>query len=127
MMDALMLVLLGFLAGTISGMGIGGGAILIPALTILFGQSQHAAQNINLLYFMPTAAIAIYVHAKNGNIEKGILPKTIAGGVLGAVIGSMIALNLQPDMLRQVFAVFLLVMGVAEFFKKQQDKGHVDR
>jgi len=117
MIDIMMLILLGFLAGTISGMGIGGGAILIPALTIFFGQSQHAAQNINLIYFIPTAALAIFIHTKNGQVEKAILPKTIIGGVVGAVIGSIIALNLQPDALKQIFAAFLFIMGIAEFFK----------
>ena len=112
------LILIGFAAGCISGMGIGGGAILIPALTIFFAHSQHSAQNINLIYFIPTAAFAIFFHAKNGLIEKQILPKTIIGGVIGAVLGSIVALQLGGGMLKQFFAVFLLVMGVYEFFKK---------
>lgn len=119
-MNIVILIFLGFLAGTISGMGIGGGTILIPALTIFFGQSQHAAQNINLVYFMPTAAFAIFTHAKNGQIEKQILPKTIIGGIAGAVLGSVVALMMGADTLKQVFAIFLLVMGVAEFLKKEK-------
>jgi len=120
MMDIALLVAIGILAGIISGMGIGGGAILIPALTIFFGQSQHAAQNINLIYFIPTAIIAIFAHSKNNLIEKQVLPKIILGGILGAVAGSIIALNLRSDTLKQIFAVFLLIAGVAEFFKKEQ-------
>jgi len=119
MTDIILLVALGALAGTISGMGIGGGAILIPALTIFFGQSQHAAQNINLIYFIPTAVFAIFTHSRNNMIQKQILPKIIFGGILGAVIGSVIAINLSADTLKQVFAVFLLIAGVAEFFKKE--------
>ena len=118
LMQALMLTALGLAAGAISGMGIGGGTILIPALTMLFGQSQHAAQNINLIYFIPTAVFALIIHAKNQQIEKQILPRTIIGGLVGAAIGSVIALNTQPDMLRQIFAGFLLIMGVVEFRKK---------
>jgi uncharacterized membrane protein YfcA len=100
-------------------MGIGGGTILIPALTIFFGQSQHAAQNINLIYFIPTALFAVFAHSGNNLIEKQILPKIIPGGLFGAVIGSIIAINLKPDTLKQIFAVFLLIAGVAEFFKKE--------
>lgn len=122
MMEIVMLVGIGFLAGIISGMGIGGGAVLIPALTIFFGQSQHAAQNINLIYFIPTAALAVFTHAKNDMIEKQILPKIILGGLLGAVFGSIVAINLRPDALKQIFAVFLLIAGVAEFFKKEPQK-----
>jgi len=117
-MSAIWMILIGFAAGCISGMGIGGGAVLIPALTLLFAHSQHSAQNINLIYFIPTAAIAIFAHAKNGLIEKKILPKLIIGGVVGAVLGSIVALRLGGDTLKQFFAVFLLVMGVYEFFKK---------
>jgi len=120
MMNVILLIGIGVLAGIISGMGIGGGTILIPALTIFFGQSQHAAQNINLLYFIPTAIVAIFAHSKNNMIEKQILPKIVFGGILGAVAGSIIALNLKPDILKQVFAVFLLIAGVAEFFKREQ-------
>ena len=118
-MNIVLLILLGFAAGAVSGMGIGGGTILIPALTIFFGQSQHAAQNINLVYFIPTAAFAIFTHAKNKRIEAKILPKTIIGGVAGAVAGSLIALKLDANMLRQIFAFFLLAMGGVEFFKKE--------
>ena len=119
MMSALFLALLGFAAGILSGMGLGGGVLLIPALTMFFGQSQHAAQNINLIYFIPTAAFALRTHAKNGQIEKSLLPKTIFGGLIGAVLGTIAALNLEADALRQIFAIFLLIMGLGEFVKKQ--------
>jgi len=119
MMDIILLVGIGILAGIISGMGIGGGAILIPALTIFFGQSQHASQNINLIYFIPTALFAVFMHSKNNLIEKQILPKIILGGLFGAILGSIIAINLRPDALKQIFAVFLLVAGIAEFFKRE--------
>ena len=120
MMDIILLVAIGILSGIISGMGIGGGAILIPALTIFFGQSQHAAQNINLIYFIPTAAFAVFTHKRNGLIEKQILPKIILGGLFGAIIGSVIAINLSSNILKQIFAVFLLIAGVAELFKKER-------
>ena len=119
MIDIALLVAIGVLAGIISGMGIGGGTILIPTLTIFFGQSQHAAQNINLLYFIPTALFAVIAHSKNNLVEKQILPKIILSGILGAVLGSIIAINLKPDTLKQIFAVFLLIAGVVEFFKKE--------
>ncbi|MCL2576394.1 MAG: sulfite exporter TauE/SafE family protein [Defluviitaleaceae bacterium] len=113
----MLMILLGALAGVLSGMGIGGGVILIPALTMLFSQTQHGAQNINLLYFIPTAIFALIIHAKNRQIETKILPVTIIGGIIGAIGGSLIALNLQGDTLRKIFAGFLLIMGIVEFLK----------
>ena len=47
-----LLFLIGLVSGIISGMGIGGGTILIPALSIFFDYEQHTAQNFNLIYFI---------------------------------------------------------------------------
>ena len=51
----------GFISGIISGMGIGGGVILIPLLAIFTSLGQHEAQGINLLYFLPSAACALFI------------------------------------------------------------------
>jgi len=111
------LVLTGFTAGIISGMGIGGGAILIPALTFLFGMEQQNAQHINLLYFIPTALLAVRVHKKSGNIQKKGLVPLILWGLLGALPGALIAVKLDANYLRKGFAVFLLVMAIHEIRK----------
>jgi len=111
------LILIGFTSGIISGMGIGGGAILIPALTIMFGMEQQNAQHINLLYFIPTALLAVRVHKKEGNIEKtGLLP-LILWGLLGALPGALIAVKLNANHLRKGFAIFLLAMAAYEIWK----------
>ncbi|MCL2840829.1 MAG: sulfite exporter TauE/SafE family protein [Defluviitaleaceae bacterium] len=113
----MMYILAGLAAGIVSGMGIGGGAILIPALTIFLGLEQQQAQHINLLYFIPTAALALRVHVKEGNIEKkGLLP-LILWGLPGAICGALIALKLDANYLRKGFAVFLLAMAVYEITK----------
>jgi len=111
------LILVGFAAGVVSGMGIGGGIILIPALTFLFGLQQQNAQHINLLYFIPTALLAVRVHKKSGNIQKdGLLP-LILWGLLGALPGALIAVKIDARYLRKGFALFLLVMGIYEIWK----------
>ena len=58
----MLLAAAGFLSGILSGMGVGGGMILIPVLTIFAGASQHTAQTVNLYYFIPSAAAALVVH-----------------------------------------------------------------
>ena len=127
-MSALWLALVGFAAGIISGMGIGGGAILIPALTIIFNMQQQNAQHINLLYFIPTALLAIRVHKKTGNIETKGLPPLILWGLLGALPGALIAIKLDANYLRKGFAIFLLLMAAYEirkgYFKlKEKQRG----
>ncbi|MCL1842773.1 MAG: sulfite exporter TauE/SafE family protein [Defluviitaleaceae bacterium] len=113
-------ILAGFASGVVSGMGIGGGAILIPALTIFLDIGQQKAQHINLLYFLPTALIALRVHKKNGNIEKkGLLP-LILWGIPGATAGALIAIKIDANYLRKGFAVFLLAMATYEISKGYQ-------
>ena len=106
--------LIGILTGILSGLGIGGGTILIPALTIFLKIEQHAAQSINLISFIPSAIIALIVHYKNGNLEKGLLKKLIIPGIIAALIGSFISLKLGSDLLKKIFALFLFIMGLFE-------------
>ncbi|MDR1540962.1 MAG: sulfite exporter TauE/SafE family protein [Clostridiales bacterium] len=113
-------IIIGLISGIISGMGIGGGTVLIPALSIFFKMEQQTAQNINLLYFIPTAIIAISTHAKQGNIEKKQLSPLILLGLAGAAAGSLIAVNMNAPLLRKLFGFFLLAMGAYEFFRKEK-------
>ena len=113
-------VLAGFLSGIISGMGIGGGTILIPALTIFLNIAQHNAQGINLLYFIPTAIIALIVHFKNKAVDLKIAFPIMVAGVFGAGGGALLAGIIEAGMLRKFFAVFLLCMGIYEILKKEK-------
>lgn len=119
-MRLILLALIGVLSGIVSGMGIGGGTILIPALTVFFGIDQQAAQNINLIYFIPTALMALTTHFKNGSVEKSVLWRIVLPGIIGAIIGSYIAVRIDALMLRKIFGFFLLAMGLLEIFKKEE-------
>ena len=77
---------IGFFSGIISGMGIGGGTILIPALLFLTEVNQQQAQGVNLIYFIPTAVMALITHRKNGHfyvILAGIGERRGRGGGRG--------------------------------------------
>ena len=113
-------IALGILAGIVSGMGIGGGTILIPALVLLGGISQQSAQSINLIYFMPTAAAALVVHVRNKNIARGVVWRLICFGSIMAIAASMIAVRTDGTTLKKLFGAFLLLMGAFEFFKKEE-------
>lgn len=116
------IVIAGFLAGIISGMGIGGGTLLIPALLFFTDLTQQQAQGVNLFFFLPTAIIALYTHIKNKNVEKETAKPLIWTGLLGALCGSLLAVFLEPQLLRKVFAGFLFIMGLSEIFHKKTDK-----
>lgn len=116
----ILLIIVGFLAGIVSGMGIGGGVILIPGLIILVGMEQHSAQSICLLYFIPTAIVALIQHYKNKNIRTDLIIGLIPGGVIGTIIGSIIAINIESNNLKRYFGFFLLIMGIIELNKARK-------
>ncbi len=111
-------VVIGFVSGIISGMGIGGGTILIPALVLLLDIGQQQAQGINLLYFLPTAAVALWTHNKNKNVLWEQVKPIALWGILGAIAGSVVAISLDGEVLRKVFGGFLFLMGVREVLQK---------
>lgn len=115
------LIIIGFFSGIISGMGIGGGTILIPSLVLLGGLSQIQAQGINLIVFIPISIVAIITHKKQGNIEGKYIKPIIIGGVISALVGSLIAVKVDEDRLRTFFGIFLLAIGLYEFFKKNKE------
>lgn len=109
-------VIIGFFSGIISGMGIGGGAILIPALVLLQGIGQQTAQGINLVYFLPTAVASLIIHIKNKNVELKNAAIIGASGIIGAIGGTLLAVRISGDFLSKMFAVFLFLIGVREFY-----------
>jgi len=116
----LITILAGFFSGIIGGMGIGGGAILIPVLTVFLGIGQQQAQCANLIYFVPTAIAALVIHIKNKSVEfKTALP-IIGFGLIGAALGSFLAVCMPAKLLRKLFAVFLFAMGINQFFGKKE-------
>ena len=111
-----MKLLAAFISGVLASMGVGGGMVLILYLTIFAGYSQTEAQGINLIYFIPTALISLIIHSKNGLIEwKSVLP-AIFCGVIFAAVGSYLALNIDPSILRRCFGGFVLLIGIKELF-----------
>lgn len=109
--------IIGFLSGIISGMGIGGGALLIPALVMLCGTPQQIAQGINIIYFLPTAAVSLIVHIKNKNVELKTAAAIGISGIVGTVGGTLLAVHISDGGLRKLYACFLLFIGLYEVYK----------
>ncbi|MDE5897557.1 MAG: sulfite exporter TauE/SafE family protein [Clostridia bacterium] len=104
-------MLCGFAGGVLGGMGMGGGTALIPLLTIFCGVEQSAAQGINLLAFLPMAAIALSIHAKNGLLSKEGLVPLIVPALVFSVLGSLLAAYLPAEALKKGFGVFLVLLS----------------
>lgn len=100
-------------------MGLGGGFILVVWLTLTEETAQRAAQGVNLLFFLPIALLSLIFHLKNKLINKELVRKLALGGVLGAVIGTYGAQLIDNGLLRKLFAMFLLALGIKELFAKK--------
>lgn len=111
-MSFIVFFLCGLAGGVLGGMGMGGGTVLIPLLTLACGVAQSAAQGINLLSFLPMSLIALGVHAKNGLLQKeGLLP-LILPALLFSLVFAVLAAFLPEDALSKGFGVFLAVLSV---------------
>lgn len=108
----------GALSGVIASMGLGGGFVLLIWLTLHDGMPQRQAQGVNLLFFLPIALISVVMHLRSGLIDKRLVLAMIPGGVAGAVLGALASQMVGNDILRKIYAVFLLFFGLRELFRK---------
>ena len=111
-MSWLVSFLCGLTAGTISAWGVGGGTLLLLAMTLFLNVDHRTAQGINLLFFLPTAASALLCHAKAGYLHKPTLRAAALPAVLFAAAGAWISTSLEVDVLRRPFGIYLLLSGV---------------
>ena len=107
---------IGIVAGIVSGTGMGGGTILIFLLTFMLGIEQHIAQATNLIFFIPTAIVAIIVNLKNKNIVTKLAILVSVFGVLGAIIGANISIHIDVGILRKCFGIFLAIITMNEIY-----------
>ena len=107
-------ILFGFIAGMVTGLGMGGGTILILLLSVFMGLEQHIAQATNLVFFIPTSIIAILTNIKQKNIDfKNGIPIAIFG-IAGAIIGAIISTKLDVKDLKRYFGIFLALIAIWE-------------
>lgn len=111
-----MYVIIGFISGIVSGMGMGGGTILILLLSIFMNLDQHEAQAINLVFFIPTAISAIIIGIKNKNIQWKLAIPIVIAGIIGAAISAEISTKMDVGLLRKLFGIFLLIIACYEIY-----------
>ena len=104
--------------GILSAWGIGGGTLLLLVMTLFLGVDQITAQGVNLLYFLPTAAMAVAQHRKNGLLDAPLLRFAIPWGLPAAALGSLLATTVDVAVLKKPFGVFLLLAGLYTVFGK---------
>lgn len=112
----------GILSGILGAMGMGGGGVLIIYLTLFAGIAQVTAQGINLIFFIPSALIALFFYHKKGLIAWKTAFLSAILGVAGAVLGTYASSLLQSEFLGKLFGALLLVMGTEQLFSARKKK-----
>lgn len=108
-------VVFGVVGGILGGMGMGGGTLLIPLLTIFAGVNQQMAQGINLISFLPMAIVAIIIHNKNKLIDFKTAFPIIFTGIISTVGASFLATGTNELLLKLLFGFFLIYLGAVLF------------
>jgi uncharacterized membrane protein YfcA len=107
--------------GTLAGMGLGGGSLLILYLTGIAGFDPVSARGINLLFFLPAALISTLSHIHRGTLPiKKVMPAVWAGTILAALF-SFISGMLDIALLQKLFGVLLLATGTKELFHRPRN------
>lgn len=112
----------GFGAGILSAWGVGGGTLLLLVMTLALDVPPETAATINLLYFLPTAAMGVWQHRKNGLLEKNALRAAVPWGVAAALIAALLAGHIDTAALRRPFGVYLLLSAAVTLKSAKSDK-----
>lgn len=118
----LALIIIGLLAGILSGLvGVGGGIIMVPLFVIFLGLTQHNAQGLSLAVMLPPVTfLAVYNYHKagGGSIDWKVALIVSTLFIIGGFVGSKMALQLDQRILKKVFGVMMLVVAIKLIFSK---------
>jgi len=109
---------IGMFSGFLAGMfGVGGGAIVVPALVLSTDMPYHSALGTSLCAMVLPAASGVYTHAKKGNVNWRVAPFLAMGSFLGAYFGGRVGLSCPEEYLRWGFSCLMMVLGVRTWNK----------
>jgi uncharacterized membrane protein YfcA len=119
-MQLILVLLIGLMAGIVSGaLGVGGGIIIVPSLVFLLGFSQHMAQGTSLaILLLPTGILAVIQYYKNGYVDIKVALILMILFVVGAYLGSLLSTGIPDKMLKKIFGIFMLLVSIKMIFGK---------
>lgn len=115
-MGFIVILLFSAAAGLLGGMGMGGGTILIPALTIFLNVEQHAAQAANLIAFLPMSLLSLKIHSQNGLLKAQGVWKVVLPAVILSAGGAVLAAFTPSRILGRLFGYFLIGLAAKQAF-----------
>lgn len=111
-------IIAALLIGALSGMGIGGGGLLVIYLTLVRGVDQLGAQGLNLYFFIFASSAALFFHSAKRRINYPAILICSSAGMVFAYIGSRTAAVTDPAIIRKLFGAMLIFAGSAVLIKK---------
>ncbi len=120
MLNTFLFIILGLVAGVFSGLiGIGGAIIMVPALVLLFGLSQHIAQGTTLAAMVPPIGLlAALTYYKAGLVDLKVAGLICIGFFVGGLFGAKLGVGLSEPVLRRLFGVVLLMVSLKMILTK---------
>lgn len=115
--------LVGAATGVLSGCGVGGGTLLVLYLTAVAGLEQYQAGGVNLMYFLACATPALVSHARRGRVEWQGVVWCLVLGIPAAIAAGAVAGQLDVGLLRRLFGVLMLYVGIKEVFARKPNEG----
>ena len=112
----------GTILGFLTGLGVGGGSLLLLWLTLVLDLPQETARTINLMFFLPSAAVSTWLRRKQGSVEKGTAIPAIISGCIAAAAFTLLGRQIDTTLLRKLFALLLIVTGLRELLFRPERK-----
>lgn len=116
--EVLISLMIGFIAGFFAGLaGIGGGVVIVPASVLLLGLDQHEAQGTSLVAIVFTSVAGTIVNLRNHRVRPRDGLVAGAGGIIGSLLGSRLALNIEGRTLSLIFGFLVLFVALRSLYR----------
>lgn len=105
-------VVVSFVIAALSGIGVGGGGLFVIFLALFTDTPQLVAQGMNLLFFLFSASSSLTVHLTHRKIYASLVAVLALSGAVGAIFGTLVCEKIDPNILRKIFGVMLVITGI---------------
>ncbi len=116
---AIIAAVVAFFIAILSGLGVGSGGLFVIWLTAVYGVTATQARGMNLLFFVFSASAALVFHYLKGRVDLGLIFKLAIFAVIGTLGGTWLAKQIDSELLRQLFGIFLIVSGAYSLLGKR--------
>jgi len=108
----------GTVLGFLTGLGVGGGSLLLLWLTLVMDMPPEAARSINLLFFLPSSLISTLLRRRQGAVDRENAVPAAVSGCMAALVFTFIGSRLDTSLLKTLFGFLLIATGLRELFYK---------